>query len=106
MRPEKIPGTDPVSTLDSQLLTTLCLDPILGIQDLRTSDRVDFIGGIRGLDELERRCGVDCVAAFALFPVQVEEVMAIADAEQIMPPKTTWFEPKPRSGMVVRIFSS
>ena len=77
----------------------------MGIQDLTTSERIDFVGGIRGLAELEDRCKKDCVAAIALYPVQVEEVMSIADHEQIMPPKSTWFEPKPRSGMVVKVFN-
>ena len=106
LKPERITGSDPVSLLDSQLLTLNCLAPIFGIEDLTTSERIDFVGGIRGLQELERRCSEDCVAAFALYPVAVEEVMAIADARQIMPPKTTWFEPKPRSGMVVRVFNN
>jgi uncharacterized protein (DUF1015 family) len=104
LKAERITADDPVSNLDSQLLTQWCLAPILGIEDLTTSERIDFVGGIRGLGELEKRCREDCVAAIALFPVQVEEVMNIADHEQIMPPKSTWFEPKPRSGMVVKVF--
>lgn len=102
----KILGEDPVSTLDSHLLSELCLKPILGIQDITTDENIDFVGGIRGLQELERRCGSDCVAAIAMFPIEVADVMAIADAGQIMPPKSTWFEPKPRSGMVVRVFEN
>ena len=105
LKPEKIQGTDPVSNLDSFLLTKWCLQPILGIEDLTTSDRIDFVGGIRGFEELEKRCKEDCVAAIALYPVGIEEVMSIADHEQIMPPKSTWFEPKPRSGLVVNIFN-
>ncbi|OMJ87359.1 hypothetical protein SteCoe_10955 [Stentor coeruleus] len=105
LKAEKLTGTDPVSQLDSYLLTKWCLAPILGIEDLTTSERIDFVGGIRGLGELEKRCREDCVAAIALHPVQVEEVMSIADHEQIMPPKSTWFEPKPRSGMVVKVFN-
>lgn len=105
LKPEKITGSDPVSNLDSHLLTQWCLSPILGISDLTTSEKIDFVGGMRGLKELESRCQRDCVAAFALFPVQVEEVMQIADHQQIMPPKSTWFEPKPRSGMVVKVFN-
>ena len=95
----------PLGTLDSYLLTELCLKPLLGIRDLTVDERIDFVGGIRGLEELERRCKEDSVAAFALHPVSIEEVMAIADAKQIMPPKSTWFEPKPRSGMVVKVFT-
>jgi uncharacterized protein (DUF1015 family) len=105
LKPERITGDDPVSNLDSYLLTKWCLAPILGIEDLTTSERIDFVGGIRGLVELEERCKKDCVAAIALYPVQVDEVMSIADHEQIMPPKSTWFEPKPRSGMVVKVFN-
>jgi len=76
----------------------------LGIENIRTDDRIDFVGGIRGLDELVKRCNEDCVAAFAMYPVQLAELMAIADNDMIMPPKSTWFEPKPRSGFVVRCF--
>ncbi|CAG9325012.1 unnamed protein product [Blepharisma stoltei] len=97
---------NPIERLDSQILTNLCLKPILGIDDLTKSDRIDFVGGIRGLKELEKRCHEDCQVAFALYPVDVEEVMAVADAGLIMPPKSTWFEPKPRSGLVVRVFDS
>lgn len=104
IKPDKIVGSDPVNSLDSHLLTELLLKPILGIQDLRTDERIDFVGGIRGLGELERRCNEDCVAAIAMYPVDISEVMAIADASQIMPPKSTWFEPKPRSGFLVKLF--
>ena len=85
-------------------MTDLLLDPILGIKDLRGDDRIDFVGGIRGLEELEKRCAKDCIAAIAMYPVQLEELMKVADANMIMPPKSTWFEPKPRSGFVVRCF--
>ena len=80
------------------------MDPILGIHDLRNDKRIDFVGGIRGLKELEKRCNEDSVAAFAMHPVQIEDLMRVADAGLIMPPKSTWFEPKPRSGFVVRLF--
>lgn len=90
--------------LDSQLLTDLVLEPILGISDLRSDERIDFVGGIRGLPELVKRCNEDCVAAFAMYPVHLKELMDIADAGLIMPPKSTWFEPKPRDGYVVRCF--
>lgn len=82
----------------------MVLSPILGITDLRSDERIDFVGGIRGLDELVKRCHSDCVAAFAMYPVQLEELMNIADAGLIMPPKSTWFEPKPRDGFVSRCF--
>lgn len=104
VKEEKIVKSTPVKTLDSQLLTDLVLTPILNITDIRSDERIDFVGGIRGLDELVKRCNEDCVAAFAMYPVQLSELMEIADAGLIMPPKTTWFEPKPRSGFVVRIF--
>ncbi len=80
------------------------LEPLLGIKDLRKDKRIDFVGGIRGLKELEKRCSVDCVAAFAMNPVVIDDLMKVADAGLIMPPKSTWFEPKPRSGFVVRVF--
>jgi len=80
------------------------LGPILGIEDLKRDTRIDFVGGIRGHKELERRCEEDCVAAIALYPVVIEDLLDVADAGLIMPPKSTWFEPKPRSGFVVRVF--
>jgi uncharacterized protein (DUF1015 family) len=104
VRQEKIDRSTPVSMLDSQILTELVLSPVLGISDIRGDDRIDFVGGIRGLDALMKRCNEDCVAAFALYPVTLEELMKVADAGMIMPPKSTWFEPKPRSGFVVRCF--
>ena len=99
-----IPKSDPVKSLDVQLLNDHVLDPILGIKDLRNDKRIDFVGGIRGLQELEKRCQEDCVAAFAMHPVVIDDLMTVADAGMIMPPKSTWFEPKPRSGFVVRVF--
>jgi uncharacterized protein (DUF1015 family) len=87
-----------------QLLSAHVLSDPLGITDLRNDQRIDFVGGIRGLEELERRCTLDCVAAMAMHPVQVGELMRVADDGGIMPPKSTWFEPKPRSGMIVRMF--
>ncbi|KUK53028.1 MAG: Uncharacterized conserved protein UCP033563, partial [Marinimicrobia bacterium 46_47] len=78
------------------------LTPILNIGDPRTDDRVDFVGGIRGLTELEKRVDSgDMAVAFALYPTSVEELMAIADAGKLMPPKSTWFEPKLRSGLII-----
>ncbi|MCX6267131.1 MAG: DUF1015 domain-containing protein, partial [Bacteroidetes bacterium] len=94
--------SDPIGVLDVTILSRLVLDNILGITDLRTSTRIDFVGGIRGLGELKKR--VDCgemKAAFALYPVSMKQLIDIADSGNIMPPKTTWFEPKLRSGLVV-----
>jgi uncharacterized protein (DUF1015 family) len=103
------PGTfsesDPVLSLDASILQENLLAPLLGIADPRTDNRIDFVGGIRGTEELERRCGVDMRVAFALYPVTVEQLMAIADSNAIMPPKSTWFEPKLRSGIVVHSIS-
>ena len=100
------PGTyddnDPIGVLDVTILTNQVLDPLLGIQDLRRSKRIDFVGGIRGLGELTKRVDSDEMKiAFALFPVSMKQLIDIADGGQIMPPKTTWFEPKLRSGLVV-----
>jgi len=93
---------DPVADLDVTILSELILQPILQIGDLRKSERIDFVGGIRGLEELSRRVDSgEMAVAFALFPVSMEQLLAIADAGQIMPPKTTWFEPKLRSGLFV-----
>jgi len=100
------PGTyddnDPIGVLDVTILTNQVLDPLLGIQDLRRSKRIDFVGGIRGLGELTKRVDSgEMKVAFALFPVSMKQLIDIADSGQIMPPKTTWFEPKLRSGLVV-----
>mgnify|MGYP005691249325 FL=1 len=94
--------SNPKDDLDVTLLSRLVLEPILGIQDLRKDDRIDFVGGIRGLSELEKRVDSGEMAlAFALYPVSMEELLAIADIGEIMPPKTTWFEPKLRSGLFI-----
>ncbi len=100
------PGTyndnDPVGVLDVSILTNSVLAPILDIQDLRTSKRIDFVGGIRGLGELQQRVDSGKMkAAFALYPVSMKQLIDIADSGNIMPPKTTWFEPKLRSGLVI-----
>jgi uncharacterized protein (DUF1015 family) len=105
------PGTyndnDPIGVLDVTILSDLVLDQLLDIKDLRTSDRVDFVGGIRGLGELERRVNSgEMKAAFALYPVSMKQLIDIADTDNIMPPKTTWFEPKLRSGLVVHLLDS
>ena len=93
---------DPIGVLDVTILSNLILDQILGIKDLRTDKRVDFVGGIRGLGELKSRVDSgDMKVAFALYPVSMKQLIDIADSGNIMPPKTTWFEPKLRSGLVV-----
>jgi uncharacterized protein (DUF1015 family) len=93
---------DPIGVLDVTILSEKVLDKILGIKDLRTDKRIDFIGGIRGLDELRRRVDSgEMKVAFALYPVSMEQLINIADSGNIMPPKTTWFEPKLRSGLVI-----
>jgi len=93
---------DPVKDLDVTILSELILSPILNITDLRKSDRIDFVGGIRGLKELQRRVDSgEMRVAFALYPVSMDQLLSIADAGEIMPPKTTWFEPKLRSGLFV-----
>ncbi|MBR4994876.1 MAG: DUF1015 domain-containing protein [Alistipes sp.] len=97
--------SDPIGVLDVTVLSSLVLDKILGISDLRTSKRVDFVGGIRGLGELKRRVDSgEMKAAFALYPVSMQQLIDIADTGNIMPPKTTWFEPKLRSGVVIHTF--
>jgi uncharacterized protein (DUF1015 family) len=104
---EPLPGTfdasDPVKSLDVSILQENLLAPILGIEDPRRDQRIDFVGGIRGTEELERRVG-ECSApavAFSMYPTSVEELMAISDAGKIMPPKSTWFEPKLKDGFVI-----
>ncbi|HUF63273.1 MAG TPA: DUF1015 family protein [Verrucomicrobiales bacterium] len=96
---------DPVHSLDVSLLQERVLEPLLGIGDPRTDERIDFVGGIRGTTELERKVDAgEGAAAFSLFPVTVEQLMAISDAGAIMPPKSTWFEPKLRSGLFIYTF--
>ena len=93
---------DPIGVLDVTILSNLVLDKILGIKDLRTDKRIEFVGGIRGLEELSRRVdNGEMKGAFALYPVLMEQLIAIADSGNIMPPKTTWFEPKLRSGLAI-----
>jgi len=93
---------DPIGVLDVTILSKHVLADILDIQDLRTSKRIDFVGGIRGLGELQKRVDSgEMKVAFALYPVSMEQLLNIADTGNIMPPKTTWFEPKLRSGLVI-----
>lgn len=92
---------DPVEGLDVSILQKQILEPVLGIQDPKTDKRIDFVGGIRGLSELERRVHTDMKAAFAMYPTSIGELFAVADAGLLMPPKSTWFEPKLRSGLFI-----
>lgn len=101
LRKEDIPTNDPVKSLDVSLLQDLLLEPVLGIDDPKTNARIDFVGGIRGLEELVRRCEKDCVVAFAMYPTSIQELFDVADAGLLMPPKSTWFEPKLRSGLFI-----
>jgi len=98
-----VKSDDPVEGLEASILQKYLLTPILDIDDPRTNKRINFVGGIRGMEELERRCQTDCTVAFALPPVSIEQLLSVADSGQVMPPKSTWFEPKLRSGMVVRL---
>ncbi len=96
---EEIRSEDAVEGLDVSVLQDHLLGPILGIQDPKTDKRIDFVGGIRGLKELERRCDLDMQVAFSMYPTTISELFAVADAGRLMPPKSTWFEPKLRSGL-------
>ena len=99
-RPE-ILSEDPVDGLDVAILQNNLLEPVFGIHDPKTDKRIDFVGGIRGLKELERRCNSDCKIAFSMYPTSIGELFAVADANRLMPPKSTWFEPKLRSGIFI-----
>jgi uncharacterized protein (DUF1015 family) len=101
LRPELVPQNDPIGRLPITLLAHNVIEPLLGITDPRTDKRIDFVGGARGLEELERRVASgEMAVAFALYPTQMVDLMAVADAGGIMPPKSTWFEPKLADGMV------
>ena len=101
-RPGRYDDSDPIGVLDVTILSDLVLDRILGIKDLRTDSRIDFVGGIRGLGELASRVDSgEMAVAFALYPVTMKQIVDIADSGNIMPPKTTWFEPKLRSGLAI-----
>ena len=101
-RPGTYNDADPIGVLDVTVCSNLIFDKILNLGDLRTSKRIDFVGGIRGLGELKRRVDSgEMAAAFALYPVSMDQLIAIADTGNIMPPKTTWFEPKLRSGLAI-----
>jgi uncharacterized protein (DUF1015 family) len=102
--PAHVPREDPVASLDVSLLQDHLLAPVLGIGDPRTDVRIDFVGGVRGLAELERRvAGGSAAVAFALHPTRMEQLMAVADAGRLMPPKSTWFEPKLADGLLSHV---
>jgi uncharacterized protein (DUF1015 family) len=101
IRHELAGSADPVERLDVRLLDKYLIDPVLGITDPRRDSRIDFVGGIRGLGELEKRVSSgEMAVAFSLYPTSLEELMSVADAEEVMPPKSTWFEPKLADGLV------
>jgi len=104
IRPDLAQVADPVRRLDVSLLAEHLLEPILGIADPRTDKRIDFIGGGRGLGELERRVNSgEMAAAFSLHPTRMQDLMAVADAGRVMPPKSTWFEPKLADGLISHV---
>ncbi len=104
IRPERVPASDPVKRLDVSLLQDNLLAPILGIGDPRRDKRIDFVGGIRGLKELERRVNSgEMAVAFAMYPTSIHDMMVVADAGEVMPPKSTWFEPKLADGLVSHV---
>jgi len=98
---EQYKNNHPVNGLDVSILQRYVMSDILSIEDPRTDLRIDFVGGIRGTEELEKRANTDCVAAFAMFPPSIKELFAVSDAGMLMPPKSTWFEPKLRSGLFI-----
>ncbi len=99
--PEKLRGDDPVQDLDVSILQDNVFGPMLDIADPRTDRRIGFVGGIRGTEELEKRCRTDCVCAFSMYPTSIDELMEVADSGKLMPPKSTWFEPKLLSGLFI-----
>ena len=104
--PGRAEDNDPIKSLDVSISSELILDRILGIKDLRSDQRIDFVGGLRGLEELQRRVDSgEMRMALALYPVSMKQIMDIADSGNIMPPKATWFEPKLRSGLIVHKLS-
>ena len=104
IKAERVPQADPVGQLDVSLLQNNLIEPVLGIQDPRRDKRIDFVGGIRGLDELVKRVDSgEMQVAFSLYPTRMEDLMAVADANEVMPPKSTWFEPKLADGLVSHV---
>ena len=104
IKPEMLSG-DPVKDLDVAVLQNHLLEPVLGILDPKSDGRIDFVGGIRGIKELEKRVKTDCKAAFAMYPTDIHELFAVSDAGKLMPPKSTWFEPKLRSGLLIHLLN-
>jgi len=104
-RPDSFNANDPVARLDVSIMQNNLLRPLLGIEDPRTDKRIDFVGGIRGLGELERRVNEGMKVAFSMYPTTIQDLMDIADANELMPPKSTWFEPKLRSGLFIHKLS-
>jgi uncharacterized protein (DUF1015 family) len=103
---DRVPGDDPVARLDVSLLANNLIEPILGISDPRRDKRIDFVGGIRGLPELEKRVDSgEMAVAFSLYPTSLTDLMAVADANEVMPPKSTWFEPKLADGLVSHLLT-
>ncbi|MBQ7180557.1 MAG: DUF1015 family protein, partial [Bacteroidaceae bacterium] len=106
LKPGLCDETDPIDSLDVSISSRYILDELLGIKDLRSDKRIDFVGGLRGLGELKRRVDSgEMKMALALYPVSMQQIMNIADSGNIMPPKATWFEPKLRSGLVIHKLS-
>jgi uncharacterized protein (DUF1015 family) len=104
LRLRAAPPNDPVAALDVSLLQSCLVEPLLGITDPRTDARIDFVGGIRGLSALEQRVDSGAAAAaFALYPTSMDQLMAVADAAKLMPPKSTWFEPKLADGLLSHV---
>jgi uncharacterized protein (DUF1015 family) len=104
LNPELMPKDDPVARLDVSLLANNLIEPVLGISDPRRDERIDFVGGIRGLQELEKRVDSgEMAVAFSLYPTSMEDLMSVADANEVMPPKSTWFEPKLADGLVSHV---
>jgi uncharacterized protein (DUF1015 family) len=105
LRPDAAKPVGTVASLDVSILQDRLLDPILGIKDIRTDKRVDFVGGIRGTEELEALVNQGRAAvAFSLYPTTIEDLLLVSDAGEIMPPKSTWFEPKLRDGLLIHCF--
>jgi len=101
---ELIPKNDPVGALDISLLQNNLIEPLLGVSDPRRDKRIDFVGGIRGLEELEKRVNSgEMEIAFAIYPTSLSQLMDVADANEVMPPKSTWFEPKLADGLVSHV---
>jgi uncharacterized protein (DUF1015 family) len=104
IKPNLIPENDPVGQLDISLLANNLIDPVLGISDPRRDKRIDFVGGIRGMKELEKRVDSgEMAVAFAIYATSMHDLMSVADANEVMPPKSTWFEPKLADGLVSHV---